>query len=34
MDDYVSKPVTRDNLRQILDRWLKPQPEMQASPTG
>ncbi len=33
MDDYVSKPITRDNLRQILERWLQPLPATQASPS-
>jgi CheY-like chemotaxis protein len=31
MDDYVSKPITRDNLRQILDRWLQPVRDTRAS---
>ncbi len=26
MDDYVSKPVTAERLREILERWLSPRP--------
>jgi CheY-like chemotaxis protein len=28
MDDYVSKPVTRDHLSTVLDRWLTQIPSM------
>jgi two-component system sensor histidine kinase/response regulator len=30
MDDYVSKPVAREKLAEVLDRWLPPKAEVQA----
>jgi DNA-binding response OmpR family regulator len=32
MDDYLPKPIDRDMLKQVLDRWLPPASEASTAP--